>query len=241
LTALEAELAATVGAGFLLPDLAQVRNPWHLKALIADCRRLGVDLRTDAPVRDVRLREDGAPSIATDEGTLTASHVVIAAGAWTPTFMQSLLPTPQIRPVRGQMVLLRLDRPPLARVIECGNRYIVPRSDGRVLVGATEELAGYDKQTTVSAVAGLMQFATELAPCLSKASVEGAWAGLRPQSSSGLPFIGPLPASDRALLAAGHFRAGLHLSPITARLIRQQILNQTLDLDIGAFDPGASE
>lgn len=237
LQACQPELAATTCSAFLLPHLAQVRNPWHLQALIADCRRLGVDLRPATPVRDLRLGASGPPQVITDQGTLPAERVVIAAGAWSRTLLESFTGIPEIQPVRGQIVLLRQAKPTFTRVIECGNRYLVPRADGHVLVGATEERVGFEKRTSVSAIAGLMQFATQLVPGLANADVERAWAGLRPFSPSGLPVIGPLPDAVGVVLAAGHFRAGLHLSPITARLVRQLILQQPTDLAMDPFLP----
>ena len=123
-------------------------------------------------------------------------------------------------------MLLNLPCPPFRRVMEYGKRYLVPRPDGRVLVGATEEEAGFDRRTTAGGVAGLLEFACRLVPGLSEATVERTWAGLRPVSPDALPLIGPVPGCEGLVLAAGHGRNGLQMSPVTGVLVRQQILRQ---------------
>lgn len=227
LIAREPALASGVRAGFSLPDLCQVRNPWHLRALLADCRRRGVQIEESVEVREVWRDGERVRGVVIDGGRREAGHVVIAGGAWS----QSLLPpdaaaTTPVTPVRGQMLLLRTPKRLLTHVIECGHRYLVPRDDGRVLAGSTEELAGYDRRTTPEGIAGLLQFATAIVPALQDATQEQSWAGLRPYTPRGIPCIGPVPGVEGLYLAAGHFRSGLHLSAITARLIRNHILGE---------------
>jgi len=252
LRAEEPELTAELDGGFRLPEVWQVRNPWHLRALIADCRRLGVQLRSDLAARRLWVERGRARGVETDSGRLAADRVVIAAGAWS----RELLPTPaglgaglsdasgpgsgndaDIVPVRGQMVLFKLPQSPLRRVVECGNRYLVPRDDGHLLVGSTEELAGFDRQTTPAGIAGLVAFARRIVPCLRAVEPVRDWAGLRPFARAGLPYLGPAPGCEGLSLAAGHFRAGLHLSPITARLLRQSLLGTPTDLPLDPFLP----
>jgi glycine oxidase len=136
----------------------------------------------------------------------------------------------KIEPVKGQMVLLRSTPSPIRNVIEVGREYLVPRNDGRILVGSTEERAGFDKRNTARAVTDLLNFAQRLIPSLKSAQFEQCWAGLRPYSAIGKPYLGRLPHLINASIAAGHFRYGLHLSPITAVLIRQTILKQPLEI-----------
>jgi glycine oxidase len=210
--------------GVHLLELAQVRNPWHLRALEAACRARGVDLRPDWPVR--RLDNHGVEG---DRGRLSASWVVVTSGAWT----GNLLPLP-IRPIRGQMLLLRVT-PALRPILACGKRYLVPREDGRVLVGSTEEAVGFDSQPTATALAELHGFALGLCPELAEAPIEAQWAGLRPASGDGMPYIGFVPRSERILVAAGHFRAGLQLAPATAEMLVAMILGRPTPLDPSAF------
>ncbi len=189
-----------------LPDFAQVRNPWHLRALIAACKRVGVTLRPHTPFGPADLRPD--------------RRYLLAAGAWAGEFLPAL----PVHPVRGQIVLFRCERPPFTRIVMHGKRYLVPRPDGRVLVGSTEEPeAGFVKANTPEGVEELKRFAFDLCPELRDAEVEATWAGLRPGSPDGLPFIGPVPGLRNVVAAVGHFRAGVQLSIGTALLVREMM------------------
>jgi glycine oxidase len=221
---LEPQLSPSITSAIHLPEVCQVRNPWHLRALLADCERLGVDLRADRAVSGIQRRGVRVTGVATAEGTLTAGRVVIASGAWSTVLLPPELRPVAIEPVRGQIVLLRQSRTTLRRVIECGHRYLVPREDGRVLIGSTEERVGFEKRTTPEGIEGLLRFAGGLVPELRSAEREREWCGLRPYAAGGVPYIGPVAGCDGLYLAAGHFRAGLHLSPLTARIIRDQVL-----------------
>jgi glycine oxidase len=123
----------------------------------------------------------------------------------------------------------------LSHVIEREKRYIVPRLDGRILIGATEELAGYEKQNTDEAIAGLMEFGSVICPALRTAEIEYCWAGLRPCAVRNRPFIGRVPGQDNLIVATGHFRSGLHLSPATAELVVKLVQRQSLADAFKAF------
>ncbi|MFO0846174.1 MAG: glycine oxidase ThiO [Gemmataceae bacterium] len=219
-------IAPTVSQGVFLPGMAQLRNPWHLRALQTGCAVRGVKLLPGTPVgrliRD-RQRVDG---VETPAGRLLAEQVLIAAGAWSAQLLRQAGWEPPIRPVRGQMVLFRTGRPGVRPILLRGKRYLVPRTDGRVLAGSTEEDAGFDATTTDEGVAGLVAFATRLMPSLGSAEVEKAWAGLRPGCPEGRPFLGPVPGWDNLHVGAGHFRAGLLLSPATGLVLAQSLLRR---------------
>jgi glycine oxidase len=217
---LEPALPVEDAVGFRLPGVCQVRNPRHLKALLTDCRRLGVEMRPGDGVRRLRVSDGRCVGVETASGFTAAGTVVVAAGAWSQALLEPAGVRFEVQPVRGQMALLALERPPFRHVIECGLRYLVPREDGRVLVGSTEELAGFRKETTPEAIDGLLAFAHALVPSLRAARVEQTWAGLRPYAACGSPLIGAARDVRGLYVAAGHFRSGLHLSPITARTLR---------------------
>jgi len=222
---------------YLLPGCAQVRNPWHLRALIAACKRVGVRLRPhtflDSWGRDDRGRFRAA---ASGSGELIAGRYLLAAGAWSETLLGRLGHFPGIHPVRGQIVLLKSPEPVLQRVLMSGKRYLVPRADGRVLVGSTEEPeALFEKANTADGVAGLLDFALGLVPALGRAEVEKCWSGLRPGSPDGLPFIGPVPGYDNVFVAAGHFRAGIQLSLGTAQVVTELFQGKPTGVPLDAF------
>jgi glycine oxidase len=224
-------------SGYLLPDYAQVRNPRLVKSLIAACESWFVNFRPGCPVLGFERTGNRITAVQTATGKLTAEKIVIATGAWSESLLAPLGCSLGIRPVRGQIALLNTRWPVVWKILEVGKRYIVPRGDGRVLIGSTEEDAGFDKHTTAAAIRGLLDFALDLAPVLADAMVERTWAGLRPGSPDGMPFLGAVPGLNNLFVASGHFRAGIQLSPITGLLMKQLLLGQKLSMPIEAFAP----
>src|SRR5262249_6926298 len=220
---------------FFFPALGQVRNPRHLKALLAWCGLRGVRLHPGCPAYAFERERGRITAVRTAAGLLHADRYLLAAGAWTDSLLEGLGWRPGIRPVRGQIALLHSQPPALGRVVEHGRRYLVPRPDGRVLVGSTEEDAGFEKQTTAGAIAGLLEFALSLAPGLAQAPLERCWAGLRPGSPDGLPFLAPVPGLDTLFVAAGHYRAGIQLSPATGLVMAELLLGRPTTVPLDAF------
>src|SRR5207237_1004869 len=191
---------------------AQVRNPRHLKALAAGCRLFGAELRPGCPVYTLERRGGRITAAHSAAGPLTAARYLLTGGAWTGALLRPLGWDVDIRPVRGQIALLRTAEPVVRRVLMWGPRYLVPRPDGRTLIGSTEEDAGFDRRTTAAAIAGLLELAARLVPALADAHLERCWAGLRPGSPDGLPFLGPLPGFDNLFVAAGQDRKSTRLN-----------------------------
>jgi glycine oxidase len=232
------ELEPAVASGrpaLHLPSQCQIRNPRHLRALVASCLKQGVDLV--AGVAALAWETDGEhiTGVRTSDGVIRSERYCVATGAWAGGLLDSLGVELPIRPVRGQIVLLDARPSPISRMIELGPRYLVPRPDGRILVGATEEEAGFEKRNTAGAVADLLTMATELCPALTMATVERTWAGLRPGSPDGLPYLGRVSDFENLFVAAGHFRSGLQMSPGTARVMRQLLLDQPTDIPLDGF------
>lgn len=223
---LEPALNPSTVVGLHLPQKCQVRNPRHLKALLSATSAAGVELVSGSPVVEVVTENEHVTAVRTPDGEHSAGQFIVAAGAWTRRVLAGCGVELSIEPVRGQIVQL-LARPlPFTRVIGLGARYLVPRPDGRILVGSTEEWVGFQKENTADGVAGLIRFAEDLVPSLAGARFERCWSGLRPGAFDGLPFLGGVPGHDNLMVAAGHFRAGLQLSPATAVLMRQLVLGQ---------------
>lgn len=232
---LEPALAPGLGPAFHIPEMAQVRNPRHVKALLAGCVDLGVTLRPGCPVYGFDRAGTRITAARTVLGSRTAGQYLVAAGAWSDALLAEVGVRLGVRPVRGQIALLNTGTPLLHAVLCRGKRYLVPRADGRVLVGSTEEDAGFDKRPTPAAVADLLRLACELVPALAAATLERCWAGLRPGSPDGLPFLGPVPGVDNLFVAAGHFRSGIQLSPGSALLLKELVLGEPLSLPLEAF------
>jgi glycine oxidase len=234
---LEPALAEGIGAALFLPGMAQVRNPWHLRALQEACVRLGVTLRARQAATEFITRDSRVVAARTSAGDIPGDTFVVAAGAWSDQLLGQLGLSLGIQPVRGQIMLLHPAVPLLKHIVLWGAQYMVPRGDGRILVGSTEEEAGFDKSTTVAGIHGLMHLAFKLVPALMDAPLEKCWAGLRPGSPDAAPFIGRVPGWDNAYIAAGHFRAGIQLSPGTGMLLRDLILGRTAIVPRDAFAP----
>lgn len=235
---LEPALAPDLGAALRVPGMAQLRNPRHLQALRAACLRSGrVTLLEGAPAGAFVVERGSVRSVRTPTGTLAGSRFLVAAGAWADLLLAPLGLRLGVTPVRGQIALLNPGRVLFRHVLVWGARYLVPRLDGRVLVGSTEEHVGYEKRTTTAGIQGLLALALRLVPELAAADVERCWAGLRPGSPDGLPFLGRVPGYDNVIVAAGHFRAGIQLSPGTGWLLKELLLGQSPSLPLEPFRP----
>src|SRR5208282_3688834 len=162
----------------------------------------------------------------------SAGLVVNCAGAWAGQIGPHPFPT---RPVKGQMLCVAMPEKKLVRhVVRAPDVYLIPRSDGRMSIGATAEEAGFDKQTVPETIQKLRQAALELVPKLADARILEAWAGLRPGTPDALPILGATPTPGY-FVATGHFRDGILLAPVTAKLMRQMMTGQRPGWDLGAF------
>jgi glycine oxidase len=212
-------------------------DPRHLTAAaIAAARHCGVDFSSGDQVLAVEVANGKASGIRTSTTQLAAGLVVNCAGAWAGQIPPHRFPA---RPVKGQMLCVVMPQKELVRhVIRTSgwtpDVYLIPRSDGRMLIGATQEEAGFDKQTVPETIQKLRQAATNLVPKLAEARILEAWAGLRPGTPDGLPILGATPTPGY-FVATGHFRDGILLAPVTAKLMAQMILGQKPDFDLEAF------
>jgi glycine oxidase len=219
----------------MLPDEAQLRPPRHLKALISACQRSGVFLRPGCQVLGWQSQASQITAAVTSTGIITAENFCLTSGSWTGSLAAGLGLQLPIRPIRGQILLLNGPLYTVRRIVNAGPRYLTPRPDGRVLVGSTQEEVGFNKQNTVAGLADLMNFARALCPALADFTLEKSWSGLRPGAADDLPYLGRLPRYENGWIAAGHFRAGIQLSPATAVVMRSLILGQTPPVDVSAL------
>lgn len=226
--------AAVKGKAYLLPGQSQVRNPRHLNAMKGACVALGVQITEHQQVRDLETSGGRIQAVITDSDRYPADRVLFATGAWSKDLEQLLNVSMPVMPVRGQIVLLNTHGQ-LKHIIEQTKRYLVPRTDGRLLIGATEEYVGFIRHNTAQAVRDLIQFATNLVPSLELAAVEKTWVGFRPGSPDRLPILGRLDPWENAFVATGQYRAGLSLSPVTGRLMRQLVMGETPEISISSF------
>jgi glycine oxidase len=236
---LEPGLAPSVRGGFLAPGDHQVDNRAVVAALLVACERAGVDLVPSRAAK-VRVEGDRATGVVLHGGrSLDAGTVVLAAGCWCGSFPG--LPSgllPPVRPVKGQLLHLRGpgDSPLCRRNVRGVGVYIVPRGDGRVVVGATVEEHGFDVTVTAGGVHDLLRAAVELLPEVTELELTETVAGLRPGSPDNAPMIGPS-GLDGLVIASGHYRNGILLVPVTADAIASLLTAGTLPDGLLPFSP----
>ncbi|MHB1241355.1 MAG: glycine oxidase ThiO [Gammaproteobacteria bacterium] len=219
------------GPGLWLPEVAQIRNPRLARGLRATLLAAGVTLIEDCAVHEVQARGRKVAGVVTARGKFPAGRVVVAAGAWSAGLLAPLGFPLAVEPVRGQMILFRAAPGLVSPIVLRRGHYIIPRRDGRILAGSTLEHAGFDKATTPEAERTLHAAALALLPALAEVPVERHWAGLRPGSPAGIPFIGEHPDIQGLYVNSGHYRNGVVLAPASARLLSELILEITPIID----------
>lgn len=209
-----------------MPDVAQIRNPRLIKSLHgAICNRITIHQNTK--VTSLIVDHGHIKGVETDTGKFEADKVVICTGAWTGKLLETLEISPNIEPVLGQMIIFKHQPDRISRITLHQDRYVIPRRDGRVLIGSTLEHRGFEKTTTNQAKNELKAYALDHYPELAKSEIEHHWAGLRPGSPNGIPYIGPIPDISGLFVNAGHFRNGVVLGPASCRLAADIILERS--------------
>jgi len=226
--------SSTAHAAYLLPDEYQIRNPRHVRALVAVCQKHGVRISADTPALGFDF-QNRLVAVETPAGMLRAANVCVTSGAWTARLMAQLGVQLAIRPIRGQIALVATERPLLSHIVNEGCQYLVPRPDGNMLVGSTLEDVGFDRSTTDEAIDVLLRFLWNVVPSLNGVMPERTWAGLRPHAGDGMPYLGRVPDFDNLFVAAGHYRSGLQLSPGTAVVMSQLIRGEAPRIDLEPF------
>jgi glycine oxidase len=223
---------------YLFPDEHRVNNERLGAALRTALRRAGVRLLEGTAARAVTAARGRVTGVATTRGRIAAPAVVHAAGAWA---AEVALPRgvagPPVHPVRGQMLVLRARPGFLRRPLYSRAAYVVPRADGRLLVGSTYEHVGFEKCVTAGAAARLLAAACRVAPALASRPLEHAYAGLRPGTPDHRPIVGAAPGVAGLFYATGHYRSGILLAPATAEAIADLVLVGSTRLPIAAFAP----
>ncbi len=232
----EPYISGDVAGGLLVPAHGFVAVGELVRALVAAAGTYGAQF-IGGHVQRIS-RSDNELAVETDRGVVNGDRVVLAAGSWSGRIeiegVEKRLP---VRPVRGQLLYLSWDGPPLARVTWGDRCYLVPWDAGTLLVGATVEDAAFDERTTVAGVRGLLEAASELVPQASTAGFVGARVGLRPGSPDEMPIVGPSRRLAGLMYASGHYRNGVLLSPLTAQLVADSLLDNVTDEMLGAFGP----
>ncbi|MCH2180569.1 MAG: FAD-dependent oxidoreductase [Mariniblastus sp.] len=228
---------AGVRMALSVPGEAQIRNPHHLRALRAGCRSRGVEFHQSVGDPCFETRSGQLVALRLGNQRIEGDRFCITAGAWTSELLHPLGVNLSMIPVRGQMLLYFWPESGLKTILNEGSRYVVPRPDGHILVGSSTEEAGFEPTTTKPVLAELEAFAASLLPALTPERLESQWAGLRPATYDGFPYLGRLPNWENGFVATGHFKVGLQQSTGTALVMADLVEEKPPRIDLAPFDP----
>ena len=232
LRALEPACTGPIEAAALFPDDASLDPRPLAAALEQTVRSAGVKVLTDSPVTSIQVTGSRVTAVALRDRAIAAPAVILAAGAWCAGLAPGFrLP---VRPCKGQMCAVRAEGP--RRAVNFPEGVIVPRADGRVALGATQEDVGFDAHIDADAIRQVHDDAAALVPGLANAEIVETWMGFRPQSADGFPVIGPTPV-EGLVVATGHFTKGIALAPVTAELVADLVCDGRLDPLLRPFGP----
>jgi glycine oxidase len=235
---MEPALSPHAQAAALLPNECAIDNRALTDAVLAAAVARGAEVRAGVEVESLLVRGARVEGAITGGQRFTAAHVVLAAGAFSSRLDVARRYAPTL-PVRGQMIALLSSAPPIERVLRSTRGYIVPRDDARpqrLVAGSTLENVGYEKRVTPEGIARILEAAKEIVPALESAEIIETWCGLRPDTPDHLPILGPTDL-DGLTIATGHFRNGILLAPVTAKLIAEWITYRRTSFDWEIFSP----
>ena len=233
---LEPDLSPEIRSALFLPEDHWVNNPRLVAALAQAATLEGVEF-IQAEVGGLLRRGDRVVGISTAVSNLMAGGVLLAAGAWSGQLAATAGLTLPVVPVRGQLLALEGIPRRLHHLLHLKEHYLVPRANGEILVGSCMEWVGFVKQVTAEQVQAFLEAAIRLVPRLGSLPIKAAWAGFRPWAPDGRPVIGPWPGVEGLFVATGHGRNGILLTPITARLVRELIVDGNPSLDPAPYSP----
>lgn len=223
-----------------LPQVAQARNPRFLKALRQSAEAHGVRIEEHAELTGWQVSGSRVERISTRRGDFSADSYVVCAGAWSRPVLGPHAREIAIEPVRGQMLLFRVEPGALPCIVLQNGTYLIPRRDGHVLAGSTLEYSGYDKGITAEARATLLARAQSMFPQLGPERLLTQWSGLRPGSPDNIPTVARHPQLRNLYLNSGHFRYGVTMAPGSARLLANLIFDRPQPLDMTPYGWPAS-
>ena len=231
---IEPAVTESATRAIFLPEEHQVENRRLMDSLKIAIGLAGVELVEDAEVTSLATAQNRVTGVVSAGKRFDAGSVIVAAGTWSSRLLEPLGLNVKVIPARGQMIAVKGDGCPITRVVHSSSVYVVPRRDGRILIGATVEYTGFKKEVTVSAINHLLKAGLELVPSLGQFAVVETWSGLRPDTIDHLPIIGPS-GIDNLILATGHFRNGILLAPVTAELVADTVVQGRVSDDLKPF------
>ena len=239
LGALEPLLSGAAGrllaGGLWFPDEAQVHSQRLVAALAAASVQRKAVLSEGVWATEILVEGHRAIGVRTPAGVVEAESVVLAAGVWSTDIARAAGVEVPVSPVKGQLITLRAIGRSLQRILWTGECYLVPKTGGQVILGATEEEGNYDRRPTLAGVGALATAALEQLPWAGQFTIEGVWAGLRPAAPDRFPIVGWAPGVDNLLVATAHYRNGVLLGPLTGRRVSEAIRTGVIAHELAPF------
>ena len=232
---IEPALTSELRAAIHRPDEASVDNRLLTEATLEAARRKGVEIFPGNGAKALWTEGNACKGLQLQNGRVEGRWTVIAAGCFSAR-IEGVAAYAPVTPAKGQLIALRCDSVNLKKDLWSGHMYLVPRHDGRIIAGSTVEYAGFDRSVTVAGMKKILNGAITLVPALESARIVETWAGLRPDTPDHFPILGPTDL-EGLLIATGHFRSGILLTPVTARLIREWVTTQRVSEDWASFSP----
>jgi glycine oxidase len=225
----EPALSEHIKGAMSIPDDGNVSAPSLSKAFAHSAVALGTDIQEYTEVYDFIKEKDRVVGVQTLAGSIYADETIVAGGAWSEQLLKQADTQLNTYPVKGECFSVRVKVSPITRTVFANGCYIVPKLGGRLVIGATERANTFDETVSLKGVSRLMERATKIIPELENAQWEKAWAGIRPQTEDGLPYLGRHPKWDGLSIATGHYRNGILLSPITGWQMAELVEGKEID------------
>lgn len=235
---LEPCLTDDVIAAMYYPGEHHIYAPDYVRALKAACVRLGVHIVEGAgEVTFAETRPDGILLQTEEKGAFSADQCIVASGAWTSSFEESVQARLPVFPIRGQICAFRQETEHIRHIVFSSQGYVLEKANGSIVCGASEDIAGFDHSVTEKGINRLVKWSRRLFPFLDNRQPFHRWAGLRPATQDGYPLIGRLPHLPSVIISSGHYRNGILLSPINARLVADIVEHKQPQINLDMFDP----
>jgi glycine oxidase len=227
---MEPALSPSVSGGMYLPNDGHVQPSKLTQAFAKAAVYFGAEIRENTEVLSFIYENDQVKGVKTTNGIIHSNQVVVATGAWAAKLMSESGLDLRVYPVKGECFSIRTEKPMINTTIFSDKRcYLVPKRNGEIYIGATMIEDTFDNKVTPGGIATLIERATQLVPQIKEAAWERVWSGIRPQTGDGLPYLGEHPRWKGLFVAAGHFRNGILLSPITGKLVADLLADRLLD------------
>ena len=238
----EPYVSNNVLSGFFSPDDHHVNNRYILDALITILKKNKNNciFKENTEVEKIITNKNQVIGVKTNNEIIKTKEIIVCSGAWTSKIKNIEIKEVPIRPVKGQMICLKIPKniSLLKHILWRENVYLVPRNNSDLIIGATEEEMGYDKSLTVGGIYNLLKIAREVLPAIEDLSIVESWSGLRPTSRDDAPIIGPSKKLKGLIYATGHHKNGILLAPLTSSVIKNYYLNGNIGKDFNNFEPG---